>query len=969
MLRSIGSNKKWLFIGSASVVIAGMVWLINVASKDRGPLVDFSTEVKPILNKNCISCHGGVTAKGGFSVLFEEEAFSNTESGKPAIVKGDPDASEMIRRLTSDDPEYRMPYDHEPLSKEEIAILRRWIKQGAKWGDHWAYLPVKKPDQQKTIDEYIKEKLDEQGLRGSARADAATLLRRVSLDLIGLYPEQDQIEKFLQSGGDKKAYEELVDSLLASPRFGERWASMWLDLARYADTKGYESDGHRNAWPYRDWVIRAFNKDLPYDQFIVEQMAGDLLPGATDDQYLATTFHRNSMTNDEGGTDNEEFRIAAVMDRVNTSWEGIMSTTFSCVQCHSHPYDPFKHDEYYKFLAYFNNTRDEDVPNEYPLLRQLTPEMEKELKYVMSWIEEGKKRNETAKGPGAAAGAEDGNWVRSLVKFYQPAVNSTTADDLVNAVIGNMNYALIFKNNSSARFRNIDLNGASQMIWNFFCNTPGGRITLRLDSANGPIIVRAPLAAKDEWRYEAIKFPKQQGVHDIYIQFETPTLPSQTDKFSIVFNWLSFVPAFPGEGRPGYKTAYDKYWSLLTTSVPGVPIMFENPANLHRKTYVFDRGNRLTPGAEVQPAIPAALVKNMGMKQEEMPSNRLELAKWMTDPRHPLVSRTMVNRLWEQLFGNGLVETLEDMGTQGALPTHRELLDALSWKFMHEYKWSVKKMLKEIVMSDTYQQESRALPGHLEKDAANKYYARGPRLRLSAEQIRDQHLQISGALSTKMYGPGVMPWQPDGIWLSPYNGSRWQMSEGEDQYRRAVYTYWKRSSPYPSMMNFDGAQRVVCNARRIRTNTPLQALVTLNDSVYVDLARHFAERMIKYGGVDASQSGGLDASKSGGPDAIVLTAGGGESGPVDHLIKWGYRQMVFRDITNEKLKAMTELYARAYKEFQAAPESALELLGRRKDSEHKKMKSPASNQGLAHEAAMMIVANALLNLDEVLVKN
>lgn len=933
MERLISSNKKWLILASGFLLICSLIWVVNKASKDRGAIVDFSSEVKPILNKNCISCHGGVKAKGGFSVLFEEEAFQVTESGKPAIIKGDPDASEMIRRLTLDDPEERMPHEHDPLSQKDIATLRRWIKQGAKWGDHWAYLPVRQPAGNQSIDDYIKAGLSEQGLTGSARADAPTLLRRVSLDLIGLYPSKEQADKFLQSGGDLKAYEELVDSLLASSRFGERWASMWLDLARYADTKGYESDGHRHAWPYRDWVIKAYNQDMPYDQFITEQMAGDLLPNPTDDQLIATAFHRNSMTNDEGGTDNEEFRVAAVMDRINTSWEAVMSTTFACVQCHSHPYDPFKHDEYYKFLAYFNNTRDEDVPGEYPWLRQLTPAMEKDLENVLAWVNKKKQESEDA--------TSGNNWVRNMVKFYQPAVNSTTADSLENAVIANMNYALLFKNKSSARFKNIDLTDASQMIWQFYCNKPGGTITLRLDSATGPVFSRSPLAAKDQWRFETIRFPRQSGVHDVYVQFETPNLPAVTDEFSITFNWLAFVPAFPGEGQPGYRDAYAQYWKLITETVPGTPILYENPASLHRATHVFERGNRLTLGAEVQAAVPASLVKNMQMGQEKLPTNRLELAKWMVDPRNPLVSRTMVNRLWEQLFGVGLVETLEDMGTQGASPTHQELLDALSWKLMKDYKWSIKKMLKEMVMSDAYQQESRAMPEHLEKDAANKYFARGPRLRLSAEQLRDQHLQVSGTLSTKMYGPGVMPWQPDGIWLSPYNGSRWEMSKGEDQYRRAIYTYWKRSAPYPSMMNFDGAQRVVCNARRIRTNTPLQALVTLNDSVYIDLARHFAVRM------QESKEGKVDVTKK-------ISAN-----ELETMIKWGYQQLLFRDMNQDKLAAMMSLYNTAFKEFEATPESARQILDR----------PQAKQPGLAHDAALMVVANALLNLDEVVVKN
>src|SRR5579872_488608 len=339
--------------------------------------IDFITQVKPIINRKCIVCHGGVRAKGGFSLLFREDAFAKTASGKPAIIPGDPDHSEMIRRLTLNDPEERMPYKHEPLSKEEISLLRKWVAQGAPWGEHWAYVPVAAPEPPEvkdkwirgTIDRYVLERLQEEKLEPAGAASPAVLLRRVSLDLTGVYPTDAVARQYLESK-DPAAYETLVDTLLASPHFGEKWAAMWMDLARYADTKGYERDDSRNIWRYRDWLIRAFNKDMPYDRFLTEQLAGDLLPHPTDDDYIATAFHRNTMTNDEGGTDNEEFRTAAVLDRVNTTWEALMGTTFACTQCHSHPYDPFHHEDYYRFMAYFNDTRDEDTQGDYPLLRQ-----------------------------------------------------------------------------------------------------------------------------------------------------------------------------------------------------------------------------------------------------------------------------------------------------------------------------------------------------------------------------------------------------------------------------------------------------------------------------------------------------------------------------------------------------------------------------------------------------------------------
>ncbi len=377
--------------------------LIFIISTNRKP-IDFTTQVKPIINRNCITCHGGVRQKGGFSLLFREEALAKTKSGKLAIIPGDPDHSEMIRRITLKDPEDRMPYKHNPLSGEEIEILRRWIKEGATWGEHWAYVSVKEPPvpQPKTffglfnrksdwakneIDHFIEEKWDEQKLKPSPQADKQTLLRRVSLDITGLTPDESLADKYLNDKSDH-AYANLVDSLLASPHYGEKWTAMWLDLARYADTKGYERDDSRSIWKYRDWLIHAFNEDKPYDQFLTEQIAGDLMPDATDDQYIATAFHRNTMTNDEGGTDNEEFRTAAVLDRVNTTWQAIMGTTFACVQCHSHPYDPFKHDEYYKFMAFFNDTRDEDTEADYPLLRSYNDSMQRQLTSVVNWLKQ-----------------------------------------------------------------------------------------------------------------------------------------------------------------------------------------------------------------------------------------------------------------------------------------------------------------------------------------------------------------------------------------------------------------------------------------------------------------------------------------------------------------------------------------------------------------------------------------------------
>lgn len=906
-------NKKVFIV--IALLAAGIV-IFKVFSP--GKKIDFITDVKPILNNKCISCHGGVKAKAGFSLLFREEALANTESGKPAIVPGRPGQSEMIRRITHNDPEERMPYKHEPLSKEEIRILRAWIKQGAEWGDHWAYVAVEKatvPDVEdnwirNNVDRYIYQRLKKEKLAPSPEADKATLLRRLSLDLVGVYPSTQVAQQYLRSKDDK-AYEVLVDSLLASPHFGERWAAPWLDLARYADTKGYESDQERTIWRYRDWLINAFNEDMPYDRFLTEQIAGDLLPNPTDAQYIATAFSRNTMNNDEGGTDNEEFRLASVMDRVNTTWEALMGTTFACVQCHSHPYDPFRHDEYYKFMAYFNNTRDEDVPPEYPVLREYADSLKPQYEQVIAWTKQ-------------YSSPEHAEKMRYFLRTWQPLIHSAKADSLKNAVIGNMNYGLLFRNYSVARLKNMNLDKAGQMIWSMYCNKNGGVLKVRIDVPDGPVLASYPVKAFDGWRTASVEFPMQTGVHDVYVTYDNPTLPLQSE-ITIVFDWFGFIQPLPGNKEPGYEATKKMFWELLNAKVTTTPIMMENPLEKWRRTNVFERGNFRTPGKEVQPDIPNSLRFAM---PDNAPANRLGLAQWLTDKRNPLVARTMANRLWEQLFGTGIVETLEDMGTQGIPPTHQELLDYLAWRLMHDHAWSVKKLLKEIVMSATYRQDSKVTDELKEKDPANKLYARMTRVRLSAEQIRDQHLCISGDLSKKMFGPSVMPWQPDGIWMSPYNGARWKTSEGEDQYRRAVYTYCKRTSGYPSMITFDGEQRDLCNARRIRTNTPLQALVTLNDSAYLDMARHFAARMKKEAGDNMEQQ-----------------------------IAKGYELMLYKPMPAEKLKVFASLYNEALREFNGEPAKAKELL------------AVQTERADAATAALIVVANAMMNLDEVIMKN
>ena len=802
--------------------------------------VDFNRDIRPILNERCIVCHGGVRRQGGFSLLFRSEATDTSESGKRAIVPGDAGASEMMRRITLNDPDERMPQEGDPLSPDEIKKLRRWIKQGAPWADHWAYVkPVARdlpsvsdpPWPRNGIDAFILARLDQENLTPSPQADCSTLLRRVNLDLIGLPPAPGEVDAVCTDPAPD-AYEQFVDSLLASPHYGERWAAMWLDLARYADSQGYEKDNYRSIWRYRDWVIDAFNRDLPFDQFTIEQLAGDLLPRPTEAQILATAFHRNTMTNAEGGTDDEEHRVAAVIDRVNTTWEVWQGTSFGCVQCHSHPYDPFRQEEYYSFFAFFNNTVDWDQDHERP---------------IVSMFPEGRE----------AAGQA---LLVEIREIEQQMIAAVSAPAMIEA-----------RRDWEGRLDEPEVVGKMDGRWQ--------NEVLR--------IVRTPEAKRDDAQQAFLRFVFAE-VH--------PDLEALRDQ---------------------RRAARQKVRDLKPITTP---VMQEAPEGKSRTTHVFDRGNFLVRGEEVQPGVPGT----MPPMPDDAPKNRLGMARWLVSPDNPLTARVMVNRFWERLFGTGIVETLEDFGTEGLPPSHPSLLDWLALEFMHEHQWSVKALLKQIVTSATYRQTSRVTPELMERDPQNRLLARGPRVRLSAEQLRDQALAVSGLLQPTMYGPSVMPPQPPGIWRSPYNGTDWATSDGEDRHRRGIYTYWRRTSPYPSMVTFDSPSREFCVSRRIRTNTPLQALVTLNDPVYVEAARALALRMIE------------------------------DSDNFDDRLRTGYRLALAHDPAPAKLAVLRAFYDEAALHYRENPDDGLALAAA--DSDDEAM------------AALTAVANVILNLDEFITK-
>ncbi|MFP4094541.1 MAG: DUF1553 domain-containing protein [Cyclobacteriaceae bacterium] len=900
-------------------VTASLSYLYLEASKTDG--VDFNTEVKPILNKKCISCHGGVKKNGGFSLLFEDEAHAPTESGHPAILPGKASESEMIRRILHDDPEERMPPESEPLSEEEVDVLTRWINEGAEFEVHWAYVkpePVSPPELTKSfeagfssaeekpsagneIDRFVLAKLQEKGLNPSPEADRATLLRRLSLDLTGLPPTPEEISKFIHDQSPA-AYEKQVNRLLASPHFGEKWASMWLDLARYADSKGYQKDHHRNIWKYRDWVIKAFNEDMPFDQFTIEQLAGDLLPNPTDDQLLATAFHRNTMNNDEGGTDNEEFRVAAVLDRVNTTMEVWQGTTFACVQCHSHPYDPFRHEEYFEMYAFFNNSQDNDLDNSEPLYPFYSEADEQKLDSLILWFETLSKDT-----VGAA---------HSLVKrkrnALMPELAAIDFDDEHNTY-PRYERGIVTQVQDSAylRYNQLDLRDRN-MLQVTYSSDVEAIIEMRQGRWNGPLLGRARLPSGQDSRKErgySFAIKPAPGTQDIFFFFRLPK-PGQ-------FHLKQFTFEGNAPGMPAEVHALQD--SLRQLAPVYMPIMREMPEDRKRESFVFERGNWLVHGDIVQPEVPQSLNAFEGY-----PPDRMGLAHWLLSKENPLTARVTVNRLWEQLFGYGIVRTLEDFGTQGAVPSHPELLDWLALRFMHEHQWRMKSLIKDMVMSATYRQSSQVTPELYEADPQNKWLARGPRFRLSAEQIRDQALAVSGLLSDKMYGPSVMPEQPEGIWNTIRHVMQWRVSEGEDRYRRALYTYWRRSSPYPSMITFDSPNRGLCVSRRIRTNTPLQALTTLNDPVYFEAAQ-------------------------------ALAAQAADQQEAEARLSEIYRLALGKLPAENKKQSLLKYYQKTEAAYRAKSEEVAQVVGTQLEA------TPAN-------AALVMASNVVLNLDEFISK-
>ncbi|MEM6329306.1 MAG: PSD1 and planctomycete cytochrome C domain-containing protein [Planctomycetota bacterium] len=943
-------------------------------------VVGFNDHIRPILVKHCVGCHGGPKQAAGVTFLHRDGALMESDYGTLPIVAGDVEESAMMGRITEPDDEMRMPPpDHGPrLNDREVELVRRWIAQGAKWEEHWSLVAARqtaKPEvdagswPRASLDRYVLRRLEQEGFQPAPDASREAWLRRVTFDLIGLPPTEGELSDFL-ADDSPEAHQRVVDRLLASPRYGERWASLWMDLARYSDTMGYEKDPHRDVWPYRDWLIRALNADMPYDEFTIKQLAGDLLEKPTLDDRLATAFHRNTQTNTEGGTDDEEFRIAAVMDRTNTTWQVWMATTYGCAQCHAHPYDAFKHEDYYSFTAFFNTSRDSDTYEDFP---RLAVPVDRE-KY-------------------AEAGELDLQIEAARREWLQPATDlAADAGQWVNLKLDR------YESTGSTELSFVEEEGVGELY-------AGGTITYNsryklegpAPAASGPVTaLRIDAMPKD--LEQAVKTPEIGFVLSrLRLQVLEPGAEPRAVEFSEVYGddpnpafdpreslrdnnrgWAAYTriyqprhavfvlkePLQLGEGarlrlvlkqnrnldgqgalvirRARFSLSADTRWTRLATDAQqakltehigwlkwkrsqiksvNVPVMGEREVQHHRRSFVFDRGDWLNKSDEVQPATPSSMPP-MPSPEGDRPASRLEMAKWIASVENPLTSRTMVNRVWAQLFGIGLVETEEDFGGAGEMPTHPELLDHLALKFSSDYAWSLKRLMRELVLSATYRQDSRVRSDLMEVDARNRLLGRGPRQRLTAEMVRDQALVLSGKYADKMYGRPVMPYQPEGIWQSVYSGARWENATGENRFRRAVYTYWKRTSAYPSLMGFDMPTREVCTVRRITTNTPLQALVTMNDPAYIELAQGFAARIAEQG----------------------------EGGTVRDKLGWAYRVATGKRPHEMSLAELEKLYADAATHFQADPEGCKPLA---EDAER---------------FALVVVANAVMNLDDALTR-
>lgn len=941
--------------------------------------IDFSEEIRPILNSHCTGCHGGVKKNGNVSFLYREQVIAKGKSGKPTVIPGDPDASEMLIRILSDDPDELMPQpDHgRRLNDDEVSLIRRWIKEGAKWNNHWSF---EKPTRHKIpkvaqsdwpkndIDHFVLSRLEQEELKPTPPASSGRLLRRIHMDLTGYPPslaELDAFEKSYHANPDA-AVSNITDALFQKESFGEKWATQWLDLARYADSEGLGADRKWDVWPYRDWVIRALNTDMPYRDFVKKQIAGDLLPNPSFDDLIATTFHRLTQQNAEGGTDNEEFRVMAVMDRVNTTWEALQGITFECIQCHDHPYETIRHDEYYKFLAFFNSTRDLDQSNHHPTLRvpSKTSDFSKAIDLKNRYEAVAIKILQDSQ-----AEINKANWTKvSTMRVKAERVGSKTREQdgyLEFLTDGTIPRNVVFRLDIP-KPKNLNLLSAFR-IHTLPLDLKKSAHTGSLGAVLSHVILRIKSPGDEGHR----EIPLQRVISDDFIDYHWPqhslsnngagwgarthqfkprsaafilrkplTLPEGSE-LNVIINHKDNAPTGPltiKRGRleltdsmelhswvssPETQTLFTQENKLLNDyrklGSISMPTMAELPLHLSRASHTFIRGNWLEKDEPALSAGTPASLHNIGVREN---ATRLDLANWLTSPENPFTSRVLVSRIWEQIFGLGLVETMEDFGSSGMKPSHPKLLDDLTVRFQTEMKGSVKNLIREILNSATYRQSAKRNSLSGQKDPYNRLLSRGPRNRLSAEHVRDHHLTASGLLTSTLYGAPVRPPIPDGIW-KPFNGGPWNAAKIGDpnRYRRSIYTFRKRSIPHPTADSFDSPTRENCSARRLVSNTPLAALVTLNDEGFAEMAGALARRM-KYE----------------------------TEGDVKTKIITGFRLATSTKPSDRQFKILKALFEKISKDYEENPKQYSGLAG-----------SPDG-------AAYTVLASTILNMDDALTK-
>ena len=1003
--------------------------------------VSFNRDIRPILSDNCVECHGPDAASRKADLRLDREqdaitelaAFQAGESEAP-IVRGHPELSELIARIDTADVDDLMPPpdSHKVLTAQQIALLKRWVEDGAAWEEHWAFvapdasMPPGSDWAVNAIDRFVFDRLQQEEMQPSPEADRNTLIRRVTLDLTGLPPTPTEVADFVDDSADTDAaLERVVDRLLATPAYGEHRARYWLDAARYADTHGLHLDNYREMWPYRDWVISAYNDNQPFDQFTVDQIAGDLLKNPTQSQMVATGFNRCNVTTSEGGAIKEEFAVRYAIDRVSTTSTVWLGLTTGCAQCHDHKYDPISMREFYQLFAYFNNTTqaamDGNVPNTPPVIRVYPGPKEKAEEAKLNVVKTAAKKkvadartaNEEAFNAwqsqltpeNAAARLAEKSPLGRVVDLSSEQILTTNSVDgfqieegqpfsivaQVTIPEGDDDFFPLasqidakgrgFAFGLDLRNRGIELDlfgkggesgegGALRLRQiNSFKAGATLLITVRSDGSRNPTGTSMFIDTREKLRnrfpyLESDNLSETFSVAEgtaIKIQARPPVLRGlqiydrgltvAEIKSLHAVGQLAAIVKKPLANRSKAEieqlrqhfliTAVEAYQTGLaelanvdfalnafSNRVPVSHVM--NESDKAPMAHMLDRGEYDKKLEEVAPGVPAVLPA----MPLDAPQNRLGLARWLVDGENPLTSRVTVNRLWQQLFGTGLVKTSEDFGTQGELPSHPELLDWLAIDFVAS-GWDVKHALKQMVMSATYRQSSRINPELLSKDPHNRLLARGPRFRLDAEVIRDQALAASGLLSDEVGGPGVRPYQPDGLWstvgYTNSNTVKFARQYGENLYRRSVYTFWKRTAPPANLTAFDAPNRESCTVRRERTNTPLQALVLMNDVQFVEAARHLAEHGLQ---------------------------GGQGSAALDTMSL----RLLGRSLDSAEQAIIAESLAAFRETYQADTEAAKQLLSHGDRESDRKYDA-------AELAALTMVASQLLNLDETVTKN